>query len=153
MTQIRIASFCEKYGFSSHQIRHATRSGKLAKITNGFIDEEQALQVLANIQPKMKGVIALQNEVTELKKQLQNTLDLKNYYEAELNKLGIFPPQVAKVPLSPEASMKKLSNHPVMSQEWMKDQMQQIPESERMFKSRKIPIPLEAFTSSLPDKK
>lgn len=100
MTQIRIASFCEKYGFSSHQIRHATRSGKLAKITNGFIDEEQALQVLANIQPKMKGVIALQNEVTELKKQLQNTLDLKNYYEAELNKLGIFPPQVAKVPLS-----------------------------------------------------
>lgn len=94
MTQIRIASFCEKYGFSSHQIRHATRSGKLAKITNGFIDEEQALQVLANIQPKMKGVIALQNEVTELKKQLQSTLDLKNYYEAELNKLGIFPPQI-----------------------------------------------------------
>ena len=153
MTQIRIASFCEKYGFSSHQIRHATRSGKLAKITNGFIDEEQALQVLAYIQPKMKGVIALQNEVTELKKLLQSTLDLKNYYEAELNKLGIFPPQVAKVPLSPEASMKKLSNHPVMSQEWMKDQMQQIPESERIFKSRKIPIPQEAFTSSLPDKK
>lgn len=54
---------------------------------------------------------------------------------------------------SPEASMKKLSNHPVMSQEWMKDQMQQIPESERIFKSRKIPIPQEAFTSSLPDKK
>ncbi|AWL27674.1 hypothetical protein DJ533_03230 [Acinetobacter defluvii] len=152
MTQIRIASFCEKYGFSSHQIRHATRSGKLAKITNGFIDEEQALQVLVNIQPKMKGVIALQNEVTELKKLLQSTLDLKNYYEAELNKLGIFPPQVAKVPLSPEASMKKLSNHPVISEEWMKDQMQQIPESERMFKSRKIPIPPEAFTSSLPDK-
>ncbi|WP_289335378.1 hypothetical protein [Acinetobacter baumannii] len=48
--------------------------------------------------------------------------------------------------------MKKLSNHPVISQEWMKDQMQQIPESERMFKSRKIPIPPEAFTSSLPDK-
>lgn len=33
---------------------------------------------------------------------------------------------MAKVPLSPEASMKKLSNHPVISQEWMKDQMQQI---------------------------
>ena len=40
-----------------------------------------------------------------------------------------------------------------MSQEWMKDQMQQIPESERMFKSRKVQIPSEAFTSNLPDTK
>ena len=94
----------------------------------------------------------MQNEIKALKEQLQSTLDLKNHYEAELNKLGIFPAKVAKVPFHPEASMKKLSNHPVMSQEWMKDQMQQIPESERIFKSRKIPIPQEAFTSSLPDK-
>jgi hypothetical protein len=151
MTQIRIASFCEKYGFSSHQIRHLTRSGKLAKITDGVIDEEQALQALANTQPKMKGVITLQNEVNELKKQLQSTLDLKKYYEAELNKLGIFPVQIAKIPLPPE-TMKDSSDHPTLSQEWMKNQMQQIPESERIFKARKVPIPPEAFTSGLPDK-
>ncbi|ENX07036.1 MULTISPECIES: hypothetical protein [Acinetobacter] len=153
MAQIRISEFCNKYGFTLHQIRHATRTGKLKKISSGVIDEEQALHILSNIQPKNLGLISLQHDVNELKKQLQNALDLKNYYEAELNKLGIFPLQVAKVPLSPEASMKKLSNHPVMSQEWMKDQMQQIPESERMFKSRKVQIPSEAFTSNLPDTK
>ncbi|MDX8273168.1 hypothetical protein SLK22_18515 [Acinetobacter pittii] len=120
-----------------------------------------SLQALKNTKP-IKAPIELgqdaiisnlQNEIKALKEQLQSTLDLKNHYEAELNKLGIFPAKVAKVPFHPEASMKKLSNHPVMSQEWMKDQMQQIPESERIFKSRKIPIPQEAFTSSLPDKK
>ena len=152
MTQIRIAEFCEKYGFTEHQIRHATRSGKLGRIEKGVLNEEEALQVLESIQPKNIGLITLQNEITELKKQLHNALDLKNYYEAELNKLGIFPVQIAKISLHPE-TMKDSSDHPTLSQEWMKDQTQQIPESERMFKARKVPIPPEAFTSSLPDKK
>ncbi|WP_315077854.1 hypothetical protein [Acinetobacter guillouiae] len=151
MPQIRIAEFCNKYGFTEHQIRHITRTGKLNKIANGVIDEEQALHILTSIQPKNTGLVSLQNEVNELKKQLQNALDLKNYYEAELNKLGIFPPQIAKVPLHLE-TMKNLNKHPALSQEWIKDQILQTPESERIFKSRKVPIPPEAFTSSLPDK-
>ena len=151
MTQIRIAEFCEKYGFTEHQIRHATRSGKLGRIEKGVLNEEEALQVLESIQPKNIGLITLQNEITELKKQLHNALDLKNYYETELNKLGIFPPQIAKIPLHSE-TIRKLSDHPTFSQEWMKDQIQQTPESERIFKARKVPIPPEAFTSSLPDK-
>lgn len=161
MTNIRITDFCDKYGYTQAQITYAKKTGMLVSIKRGIIDEELSLQALkdtkpikAQIESGQDAIISnLQNEIKALKEQLQSTLDLKNYYEAELNKLGIFPPQMAKVPLSPEASMKKLSNHPVMSQEWMKDQMQQIPESERMFKSRKIPIPPEAFTSSLPDKK
>lgn len=42
MTQIRIAEFCEKYGFTEHQIRHATRSGKLGRIEKGVLNEEEA---------------------------------------------------------------------------------------------------------------
>ena len=70
MTQIRINDFCNKYGFTVHQLRHVTRTGKLLRISNGVIDEEQALLILASIQPKNAGLISLQNEVTELKKQL-----------------------------------------------------------------------------------
>ncbi|WP_314338472.1 hypothetical protein [Acinetobacter guillouiae] len=151
MTQIKIAEFCNKYGFTEHQIRHATRTGKLKKISSGVIDEEQALHILAGIQPKNMGLIALQNEVTELKRQLQNVLDLKNNYEAELNKLGIFPPQIAKVPVSSEGFTTKRSDQPYMSQQWLKDQIK--PESKEMFKTRKVQIPSEAFTSSLPNKK
>lgn len=161
MTNIRITDFCDKYGYTQAQITYAKKTGMLISIKRGIIDEELSLQALkdtkpikAQIEPDQDTIISnLQNEINELKEQLQSALVLKNHYEAELNKLGIFPLQVAKVPLSPEASMKKLSNHPTMSQEWMKDQMQQIPESERMSKSRKISIPPEAFTSSLPDKK
>ncbi|HCH8091318.1 TPA: hypothetical protein NJU31_000790 [Acinetobacter baumannii] len=47
MTQIRIAEFCNKYGFTLHQIRHMTRTGKLKKISSGVIDEEQALHILS----------------------------------------------------------------------------------------------------------
>lgn len=152
MTQIKIAEFCNKYGFTEHQIRHATRTGKLKKISSGVIEEEQALHILASTQPKNTGLISLQNEVTELKKQLQDALILKNHYEAELNKLGIFPPRIAKVPLH-TTTMKNLSEHPAFSQEWIKDHMQRTPESERIFKSRKVPIPPEAFASNPPDKK
>lgn len=161
MTNIRITDFCDKYGYTQAQITYAKKTGMLIPIKRGIIDEELSLQALKNTKP-IKAPIELgqdaiisnlQNEIKALREQLQSTLELKNHYEAELNKLGIFPAQVAKVPFHPEASMKKLSNHPVMSQEWMKDQMQQIPESERIFKSLKIPIPQEAFTSSLPDKK
>lgn len=113
--------------------------------------EEEALQVLENTTPKNISLITLRNEITELKKQLHNALDLKNYYETELNKLGIFAPQIAKIPL-PHETIKKLSDHPTFSQEWMKDQIQQAPESERIFKANKVPIPPEAFTFSLPDK-
>jgi hypothetical protein len=38
------------------------------------------------------------------------------------------------------------------SQEWMKDQIQQAPGSERIFKANKSTNSSEAFTSSLPDK-
>lgn len=152
MTQIRISDFCNKYGFTVHQIRHGTRTGKLLRISNGVIDEEQALLILDSIQPKNVGLISLQNEVTELKKQLQNALDLKSYYEAELNKLGIFPPQIAKVPLHPD-TMESSNKHSTLSQKWIKGQIQQASESERIFKSRKVQIPSEAFTSNLSDKK
>ena len=151
MTPIRIAEFCNKYGYTEHQVRTITRNKKLGRISRGVIDEEQALHVLENTPPKNIGLITLQNEITELKKQLHNALDLKKYYETELNKLGIFPPQIAKIPLH-SGTIKKLSDHPTFSQEWMKDQIQQTPESERIFKARKVPIPPEAFTSSLPDK-
>ena len=55
-----------------------------------------------------KGISKKQKEITELKKQLHNALDLKNYYETELNKLGIFAPQIAKIPL-PHETIKKLN--------------------------------------------
>ena len=67
MAQIRISEFCNKYGFTLHQIRHATRTGKLKKISSGVIDEEQALHILSNIQPKNLGLISLQHDVNELK--------------------------------------------------------------------------------------
>lgn len=151
MTQIKIAEFCNKYGYTEHQIRTVTRSGKLGRIDKGVLDEEEALQVLENTTPKNISLLTLRNEITELKKQLHNALDLKNYYETELNKLGIFAPQIAKIPL-PHETIKTLSDHPTFSQEWMKDQIQQAPGSERIFKANKVPIPPEAFTSSLPDK-
>ncbi|ENX13483.1 hypothetical protein F894_01692 [Acinetobacter sp. CIP 51.11] len=153
MAQIQIADFCGKYGFTAHQIRHAIRSGKLVRISDGIIDEEKALQILDGIKPKNSGLITLQNEIAELKVELQNTLDLKNYYEAELNKLGVFPPQIAKIPLSSKSSIQNHSDHPYLSPQWFKDQIHPIPESERMFKARKVQIPPEAFSSSLPDKK
>ncbi|MCU4568826.1 hypothetical protein IC793_16080 [Acinetobacter seifertii] len=46
MTQIRISDFCNKYGFTAHQIRHATRTGKLDKVAKGIVDEEVALQIM-----------------------------------------------------------------------------------------------------------
>ena len=46
MTQIKIAAFCNKHGFTEHQIRHATRTGKLEKIAKGIVDEEVALQII-----------------------------------------------------------------------------------------------------------
>ncbi len=33
MTQIKSAEFCNKYGFTEPQIRHATHTGKLEKIS------------------------------------------------------------------------------------------------------------------------
>lgn len=77
MTQIKIAEFCNKYGYTEHQIRTVTRSGKLGRIDKGVLDEEEALQVLENTTPKNISLITLRNEITELKKQLHNALDLK----------------------------------------------------------------------------
>lgn len=55
MTQIKIAAFCNKHGFTEHQIRHATRTGKLEKIAKGIVDEEVALQImLSYTKPKKK---------------------------------------------------------------------------------------------------
>lgn len=54
MTQIKIAEFCNKYGFTQHQIRHATRTGKLEKISKGILDEQLTLQVmLSYTKPKL----------------------------------------------------------------------------------------------------
>lgn len=46
MTQIRIADFCEKYGYTKDQIRHASRTGKLQRIAKGILDEQLALQIM-----------------------------------------------------------------------------------------------------------
>ncbi|MEG0132125.1 MAG: hypothetical protein RR677_11720 [Acinetobacter sp.] len=55
MTQIKIAEFCNKYGFTAHQIRHATRTGKLDKVAKGIVDEEVALQImLSYTKPKQQ---------------------------------------------------------------------------------------------------
>ena len=54
MTQIKTAEFCNKYGFTQHQIRHATRTGKLEKISKGILDEQLTLQVmLSYTKPKL----------------------------------------------------------------------------------------------------
>lgn len=94
------------------------------------------LHILVGIQPKNIGLIALKNEITKLKRQLQNVLDLKNNYEAKLNKLGIFSPQIAKVPVWSKDFMTKLSDQPYMSQQWLKDQIKS--GSEKIFKVQKL---------------
>ena len=52
MTQIKIAEFCNKYGYTEHQIRTVTRSGKLGRIDKGVLDEEEALQVMKDLKQK-----------------------------------------------------------------------------------------------------
>jgi len=55
MTQIRIADFCEKYGYTKDQIRHASRTGKLQRIAKGILDEQLALQImLSYTKPKQQ---------------------------------------------------------------------------------------------------
>ncbi|MEN8271335.1 MULTISPECIES: hypothetical protein [Acinetobacter] len=73
MTQIRISDFCNKYGFTLHQIRHATRTGKLDKVAKGIVDEEVALQIMLSytkpkqpINPKVKQSTQTQDKPTFL---------------------------------------------------------------------------------------
>lgn len=73
MTQIRIAEFCNKYGFTAHQIRHATRTGKLDKVAKGIVDEEVALQIMLSytkpkqpINPEVKQSTQTQDNPTFL---------------------------------------------------------------------------------------
>jgi len=158
MPNIKIALFCNKYGYTPAQVRYAIDKGILVRISRGVIDEDLALQALSNIKPIQGSnqsnpnelISALHVEIQVLQEQLQNALDLKSYYEMELNKLGVFPPQNLKIPMDTQKQIKKLSQHPILSQQWLKDQMKQTPESERIFKSKRVQIPQEAF---LPRKK
>ena len=152
-TRPSISKFCIKYSYSQTQVRYAIDNGNLERISRGTIDEDLALQAPTKIIPAQASaqsnnheiITALQAEIQSLKDELQNILDLKNYYEVELNKLGIFPPQKLNVSTNSEPSMKKLSGHPILSQEWLKDQFKPVPESEKIVKSRKVQIPQEAF--------
>lgn len=51
MTHIRISDFCAKHGYTEHQIRHATRTGKLERVTKGIVDEQHALQAMSYAKP------------------------------------------------------------------------------------------------------
>jgi len=51
MTHIRIADFCAKYGYTKHQIQHATRTGKLDKVAKGLVDEQHAIQAMSYTKP------------------------------------------------------------------------------------------------------
>jgi malic enzyme len=51
MTHIRIADFCAKYGYTKHQIQHATRTGKLDKVAKGIVDEQHAIQAMSYTKP------------------------------------------------------------------------------------------------------
>ncbi|WP_228266811.1 hypothetical protein [Acinetobacter ursingii] len=51
MNQIRIADFCEKYGYTKDQIRHASRTGKIQRIAKGILDEQLALQIMSYTKP------------------------------------------------------------------------------------------------------
>jgi hypothetical protein len=51
MTHIRISDFCAKHGYTEHQIRHATRTGKLERVTKGIVDEQHALKAMSYAKP------------------------------------------------------------------------------------------------------
>ena len=51
MTHIRISDFCAKHGYTEHQIRHATRTGKLDKVAKGIVDEQHAIQAMSYTKP------------------------------------------------------------------------------------------------------
>lgn len=100
------------------------------------LDEDKSLQALSDISPKWLGLVTMKNQIDELTQKLKTTEDLKNYYEKELNKLGVFPPQVTKVPLNNETSTK----HPFLSQEWIKDQFQSPSTDTKIFKDQKVTL-------------
>ncbi|MBL8281961.1 MAG: hypothetical protein JNJ87_08795 [Acinetobacter junii] len=72
MAQIQIKDFREKYGFTEHQIRHATRSGKLQRISKGILDEQLALQIMLSYTKPVKILKQQKNPTTAQSTQTQD---------------------------------------------------------------------------------
>ena len=148
MADIRTTDFCDKYGYTQAQITYAIKTNKLKSVSRGVIDEELSLQALnqikpakAKVQPNQESIISnLQNEIQMLREQLQSSLELNLRYQAEL-KLGHPSDEL-------QQNQERLSKHPFMSQEWIKDSFLPQQNSESLNKPQKVKIPTECLKSS-----
>ena len=155
MTDIRTADFCDQYGYTQAQITYAIKTGKLIPIKRGVIDEELSLQALSKVKPaKAKTqsdqdriISDLQNEIQMLREELQSTIELNNLYKAELNQLGhpVLKPKFSIKELL--ENQKRLTRHPFMSQEWLKESFLPQPNPESLNKPQKVQIPAECLKS------
>ena len=156
MTDIRTADFCDQYGYTQAQITYAIKTGKLTPIKRGVIDEELSLQALSKVKPaKAKTqsdqdriISDLQNEIQMLREELQSTLELNNLYKAELNQSShpVLKPKFSIKELQ-EKNQERLTRHPFMSQEWLKESFLPQRNPESLNKPQKVQIPAECLKS------
>ncbi|MBP9786749.1 hypothetical protein [Acinetobacter ursingii] len=155
MTDIRTADFCDQYGYTQAQITYAIKTGKLTPIKRGVIDEELSLQALSKVKPaKAKTqsdqdriISDLQNEIQMLREELQSTLELNNLYKAELNQSGhpVLKPKFSSKEL--QENQERLTRHPFISQEWLKESFLPQRNPESLNKPQKVQIPAECLKS------
>ena len=155
MTDIRTADFCDQYGYTQAQITYAIKTGKLTPIKRGVIDEELSLQALSKVKPaKAKTqsdqdriISDLQNEIQMLREELQSTLELNNLYKAELNQSGhpVLKPKFSSKEL--QENQERLTRHPFMSQERLKESFLPQRNPESLNKLQKVQIPAECLKS------
>ena len=158
MTDIRTADFCDQYGYTQAQITYAIKTGKLTPIKRGVIDEELSLQALSKVKPAKaktqsdqdKIISDLQNEIQMLREELQSTLELNNLYKAELNQSShpVLKPKFSSKELQEnQENQERLTRHPFISQEWLKESFLPQRNPESLNKPQKVQIPAECLKS------
>ena len=148
MADIRTTDFCDKYGYTQAQITYAIKMNKLKSVSRGVLDEELVLQAFKDVIPakaktqsdQERLISDLQNEIQMLREELQSSLELNLRYQAEL-KLGHPSDEL-------QQNQERLSKHPFMSQEWIKDSFLPQQNSESLNKPQKVKIPTECLKSS-----
>ena len=152
MADIRTTDFCDKYGYTQAQITYAIKMNKLKSVSRGVLDEELALQAFKDVIPakaktqsdQERLISDLQNEIQMLREELQSTLELNNLYKAELNQSSH---PVLKPKFSSKENQERLTRHPFMSQEWLKESFLPQRNPESLNKPQKVQITAECLKS------
>ena len=82
-----------------------------------------------------------------LREELQSTLELNNLYKAELNQSGhpVLKPKFSSKEL--QENQERLTRHPFISQEWLKESFLPQRNPESLNKPQKVQIPAECLKS------